>query len=54
MLPRARSAVVEAALFNNACDLLERADAGNVKIGGTPAHDALILISRPGRIAWSS
>jgi hypothetical protein len=51
-LPRAREPAVDRVLFNNACDMLERADAANVKAGGTPAHNAIILISRPGNIAW--
>ena len=40
------------ALINSGFDLLERADGQNLKNGSTPALPAIILISRPGGIAW--
>jgi len=42
----------DATLINAAFDMLERADAQDIKTGQTPVFGAVILISRPGGIAY--
>jgi hypothetical protein len=47
-LPRAAGTVVRGTDYDAAMQLIERADAGNLKLGTTPALPALILTAADG------
>ena len=47
-LPRANIGVVKASDFDNAMQMIERADAVDVKLGQTPTFPAVILVASDG------
>ena len=51
-MPRVRGQNPDSIAVNAAFDLIERADAANVKTGEQPTFPGIVLLSSPGRIGF--